>query len=133
MIESVGEFHHIGYASFDVEKEKCLLACLGYKQAGDGFVDDVQGVSGIFMAGGGPRIELMEQTPGSITLQPWLNAGIKLYHMAYLVDDISHAIEKLRSERAKLIVPPVPAVAFVGKKIAFLMLPNKFMVEVIER
>jgi len=31
-----------------------------------------------------------------------------------------------------LIVAPVPAVAFGGRKIAFLMLPNRLLIELIE-
>lgn len=56
-----------------------------------------------------------------------------MYHLAYLVDRISEAVAFLSGQGAKLIVPPIPATAFAGRKIAFVMLPNLLLVELIEK
>lgn len=127
------EFHHIGYATVSLEKEREFFSFLGYQQEGETFSDPVQGVIGCFLTGSGPRIELLENLPGSITLTNWLNAGVKIYHFAYLVEDIEKAIYWARSQRAKLTVAPVAAVAFGGKKIAFVMFRNGLMLEFIQR
>lgn len=94
------EFHHVGYATTSLQKERSFFAFLGYRQEGEDFVDPIQGVMGCFLVGSGPRIELLENLPGADTLTPWLNAGIKMYHLAYLVADIERALEWACSKRA---------------------------------
>ena len=125
-------FHHVGVACHDLDSESKHFSLLGYTQESPDFTDPAQGVSGRFLVGGGPRMELLKSLPGKGTLTPWLKSGIKLYHLAYETPDISNAIEHYRREGAKLIVSPVPAVAFSGRLIAFLMLPNMLLIELIE-
>jgi len=127
------EFHHIGYATNDIEDEYVQLQLLGYTLEGNNFIDTTQGIKGVFITGGGPRIELLENLPGSNTLTPWLNANTKVYHIAYHVDDIEYTIEQIRQFRARLIVSPVASIAFSGRKIAFVMLRSCLMIEFIEK
>ncbi|NND00941.1 MAG: VOC family protein [Gammaproteobacteria bacterium] len=127
------DFHHIGYATRSLQKEQKFFEFLGYQLDGEPFTDSVQGVAGCFVTGSGPRIEILENLPGSSTLTPWLEAGIKMYHFAYFVDDILAAIEWARSNRGKLSVAPVPAIAFDGREICFLMFPNQLMLEFVQR
>lgn len=127
------EFHHIGYATASLEKEREFFSFLGYQQEGEMFVDPVQGIIGCFLTGSGPRIELLENLPGATTLTNWLNAGIKIYHFAYLVKNIEKAIDWARSQRAKVTVTPVAAAAFGGRKIAFVIFRNGLMLEFIQR
>ncbi|HEV8500230.1 MAG TPA: VOC family protein [Casimicrobiaceae bacterium] len=129
------EFHHIGVACRDVDAEVERLAALGYLPEHPEFLDPVQGVRGRFMTGQSPRLELLEPLHGVVdgVLAPWLNQGIKLYHLAYLTPDLAAEIERLRSGGAKLMVKPVPAVAFGGREIAFLMLANGILIELISR
>ena len=127
-------FHHVGVACADIEVEAARLIPLGYAPEGAAFVDNRQGVRGIFLAGQAPRLELLQPLddgrPGVLT--SFLARDTKLYHLAYLTADLDAAIESLRQERAKLVVPPVPAAAFDGRLIAFLMLPNLMLVELVE-
>lgn len=127
------EFHHIGYATASIERERGLFEFLGYQIEGEPFSDTLQGVSGCFFCGPGPRIELLENLPGTDTLTPWVNAGVKMYHFAYWVDDVSNAIDWARSQRAKVIVQPVPATAFGGRQISFVMFRNGLMLEFIQK
>lgn len=127
------DFHHLGYATTSVDRERALFEFLGYRIEGEPFADPVQGVAGCFLAGPGPRIELLESLPGAVTLTPWIDAGIKIYHLAYQVDDIEAAIEWARTQRAKVTVRPVPAVAFGGRLISFVMFRNGLMLEFIQR
>lgn len=132
-------FHHVGVACRDIDAEAAHFATLGYTIEGSAFDDRVQGVRGLFMVGQGPRMELLEPLrdaapDGSSTngvLSPWLSSGTKLYHLAYVAPDLRHAIDAMRRRRAKLVVAPVPAVAFAGREIAFVMLPNRLLVELI--
>jgi len=127
------EFHHMGYATTSMERERVQFAALGYRQDGPEFIDPVQGVAGCFLCGPGPCIELLENLPDSHTLTPWLNAGVRIYHSAYLVDNLEDANAWIRTMRAKVIASPVPAVAFQGRRICFAMLRNQWTIELIEK
>ena len=125
-------FHHIGVACTDILDEQRHLESLGYAAEGEVFEDTLQGIRGLFMAGQTPRIELIAplgHEPG--VLRDWLARGVKFYHLAYTVRDLADAIASLRVQRAKLVLGPVPAVAFGGRHVAFLMQRNQMLVELI--
>lgn len=129
------EFHHVGVACHDIEAEAARLALLGYRPEGITFTDSRQGVRGMFLAGQAPRLEVLEALPGAAggVLADWLARDAKLYHLAYLAADLTETIENLRKGNAKLVVPPMPAVAFAGRDIAFVILPNRMLIELIAR
>lgn len=125
------DFHHIGVACRDLESETRRLTVLGYRIEAPDFTDPVQGVSGRFLVGGGPRLELLVPLGEQGVLTPWLRSGVKLYHLAYETANIDASIVHFRTQGAKVVVPPVPAIAFGGRNISFLMLPNVLLVELI--
>ena len=135
MTESTGgpglRFHHIGVAARDLDTEENVYRALGYRREGDDFIDPIQGICGRFLIGGGPRLELLVQIPGKSVLEPWLRKGIRLYHLAWEADDLDAASAQFVAERARVVVPPVPAVAFGGRLITFLMLPNLQLIELV--
>jgi len=125
-------FHHVGLACTDIEQEADRLSLLGYRIEGAPFVDPMQGVRGVFVGGQAPRLELLEPHGSTGVLTPWLEADIKLYHLAYEAVDFDAALASLLEYRARLVVPPTPAVAFGGRAIAFVMLRNRLLVELIQ-
>ncbi len=126
-----GRFHHIGLACRDLDAEARWFSVMGYVQESDDFMDPIQGICGRFLVDGGPRLELLKPFGSRNVLEPWLKSGVKMYHLAYEVGDLDAEIESLRAEKAKLVLSPVPAVAFAGRKIAFMMLPNMSLIELI--
>ena len=87
-------FHHLGYACTSITRERTVFELLGYKQEGSDFSDPIQGVHGCFLVGPGPRIELLENTVGSRTLTPWLDAGTKLFTSdLYTVTGYGHLLD----------------------------------------
>jgi methylmalonyl-CoA/ethylmalonyl-CoA epimerase len=126
-------FHHVGVACTDIRAEATRWTVLGYAAEGAEFVDERQGVRGVFMAGQAPRLELLEPLASERdgVLTPWIRQEVKLYHLAYTVATLAGAIDRMRAQGAKLVVPPVAAVAFGGRDIAFLMLPNRALIELI--
>jgi methylmalonyl-CoA/ethylmalonyl-CoA epimerase len=124
-------FHHVGLACLDLDSESRRLATLGYVAEGKDFNDPIQGVRGRFLNGGGPRLELLAPLTKAGVLSPWLKAGVKLYHLAYQTPNLDAELARMRSEGAKVVVPPVPAAAFEERKIVFLMMPNMLLTELI--
>ena len=124
-------FHHIGVACKDLETETDKLKILGYSIEGDDFIDPIQGVKGRFLTGQTPRLELLVPLSTDSVLSPWLKSNVKMYHLAYETNSLEGAIQKLCAQRGRLVVKPVPAVAFNNREIAFIMLPNMLLVELI--
>jgi methylmalonyl-CoA/ethylmalonyl-CoA epimerase len=125
-------FHHVGVACRDLQSEMQRLAPLGYRQEGALFVDETQSVEGAFLVGGGPRLEILRPLTADGVLTPWLKNGTKLYHLAYAVGpEMQREMFALHGQGAKQVVAPVPAVAFGGAEICFLMMPNMLLVELI--
>jgi methylmalonyl-CoA/ethylmalonyl-CoA epimerase len=125
-------FHHLGIACASLETDLNAFAALGYQTESEIFTDPTQGVRGVFLTGAGPRLELLEPIPGSRTLTRLLERGVKCYHHAYEVSAFEDTLERLRRARAQVVGPPTPAVAFDGRRIAFLVLPNTWIVELID-
>lgn len=125
------EFHHVGYACRNLDSETEKLALLGYEREAEDFDDPKQKVRGRFLSGPGPKLELLVQYDGAVVLEPWLSKGIKMYHLAYEVDNLRSEIDRFCANGAKLIMPPTPAVAFDEREICFLLLPTMLLVELI--
>ena len=124
-------FHHMGVACANLSEEIAHWTALGYSPEGEVFEDLAQGIRGLFMVGGGPRLELLEATPGSTTLAPWIKRAVKFYHAGYLTPDLDAAIQVLSARGASIARAPMMSVYF-RSRIAFLMMPNMALIEVIE-
>lgn len=126
------DFHHIGVATSNIEKEFMSYKFLGYKKEGTTFEDPNQGIKGLFIvANNQPRLELLADINGSNTVSPFLSKGTKMYHFAYIVSNIETAVEILVKCRAK-VISPLKKSTYFGKRICFLLLPNMFMIELVE-
>ena len=131
-------FHHIGVAchagEFAQGKERQNLDLLGYKPEGDEWLDERLGMRGQFLvAERAPRVELVAPHGDESPVLSWVKQGVKLYHLAFTTNDLSAEIERLSAQHAKMMFPPTPAVAFHNHRVAFLMLPNFLLIEVIEK
>lgn len=132
-MNAIGRFHHIGVATESIARDETVYAQLGYRREGDEFVDPGQGVRGVFLIGPGPRLELLEPHAGSTTLQPWLEAGSRMYHQAYEVANLDASLNSARKElRAHVLRPPMPSPAFGGRPVLFLVLRNRSVIELIQ-
>lgn len=128
------EFHHIGVACRNLEVESRPYEFLGYAQAGKDFVDPLQGITGRFLEGPGPRLELVSGTGAADgVLTGMLDRGVKMYHLAFTSRDFEASVQEAIRCRGKMVVAPVPAVAFGGRRICFIFLPNLMLTELIEQ
>jgi len=125
-------FHHLGVASADLAADVEALSSLGYAAAGEPFTDVGQGIRGVFLRGPGPRLEVVEQLPGSTVLEDWLARGVRIYHQAFLADPFQTELRQLRERGGLPLARPTPAVAFNGRQICFMMLRDQMLVELIE-
>lgn len=132
--EYVGQldFHHLGIACRSIQDEISVYGILGYKPESEYFEDKTQGIRGIFLtAPGQPRIELLENLEFSKTLDVWISRGVKTYHSAYLTENFESNLQQLQKLGAKLVSGPESSEYFTHR-IAFLMFPNMYLIELIE-
>lgn len=126
----LGVFHHIGIACESIEQEMLSYLPLGYTQVGPTFTDPHQGVRGLFLEGEGPRLELVENLPGSTMLNAFLKNGPCMYHTAYWLHG-PMTMDQICQELEATIIRDITYSAIFKCSIGFVMLPNEQIVELI--
>ena len=130
--EPMFSFHHLGVACRSVDAELQSWVRLGYQPEGEVFEDPIQKIRGVFVVGCGPRLELLEPAGEGSPVAGYLERGVKFYHQAFTAMHFDDALDGLRRIGAKLVAGPSPAVAFDGRRIAFVMAPGMQLIEIIE-
>jgi methylmalonyl-CoA/ethylmalonyl-CoA epimerase len=111
---------HIGIAVKSIETAAPLYRdVLGMTYEGSEEVTD-QKVRVAFFAVGESRIELLEPTSADSPVAKFLEKnGEGIHHIAYEVEDIAAALDRLRQENVRL-VDEIPRCGAHGTRIAFL-------------
>jgi methylmalonyl-CoA/ethylmalonyl-CoA epimerase len=127
--------HHVGIVVAAIEpvaehSAHHLHACWD----GTVHVDPHQRVRVSFLAGAGfANFELVEPLDDSSPVAAFLRRGGGLHHMCFEVDSLDTQMERCRSEGAVLVKPPLPAVAFQGRRIFWTLSRERLLVEWLER
>ncbi|WP_042199097.1 VOC family protein [Paenibacillus camerounensis] len=127
------QLHHIGLATRSLEMDKDSLLLLGFEQESNLFFDPIQKINCLFMKQNHVRIEIIEPTSTDSPVTEIIARGHKMYHQCFECTDIYKTIDYLCSKGAHLLSPPVPAIAFEGRNICFLILRSMLIVELIEK
>lgn len=132
MIEKID---HIGIAVRSIEKTSELFSnILGLKVAGEEIVEE-QKVKVAFLPLGDSELELLESTSPEGPIAKFIEKkGEGIQHIAFRVDNIEKALEKLKKEGVRLI-DEKPRYGAGGAKIAFLHPKdtNGILIELSER
>ena len=128
------KFHHVGIATDSIDKTSVSFIKAGYEMTNIIF-DPIQNVYIAFLKKtDSPLLELVEPVDETSPVRNILNkVGVSAYHFCYEVDDLEQSITKLRKQKFMLIIKPVEAVAFNGRKICFLYNTNTGLVELLEK
>jgi len=102
---------------------------------GNIFSDPLQQVRVTFLTllPGEAQLELVEpidqHSPVAAFLQ---NKGQGLHHLCFEVVDLEKTVSSMRSKGVLLAKPPKPAVAFAGRRIAWLLTRERLLIELLE-
>lgn len=127
--------HHIGIASVDISKELLVFYQLGFMKE-DEFIDKAQGVKGVFVIPNDKslpqyRFELLENLHEQGPLTNYLKNKTKMYHIAYKSEDIQKDMQSLLSAGGGMLITPIMSASYF-KRICFVMLKNRLLVELVE-
>ncbi len=115
-----GTFHHVGVAVKNLETAVEQFASLfGATRESEIIHDPAQGVRLQFVNLGSLRIEFLEPAATPSPLDSLLKRGIGMYQVCHEVRDLDAELARLRAGGATLVSPPKPAVAFDGRRVAF--------------
>lgn len=128
-------FHHVGYAVADIAayRRDFFDALFRPESVSEPVADPVQRVRVCFARMvGGTVIELVEPMGEDSRLSAVIgSARGGVYHLCYEVDDLDAAIGQFRAKRCMPLARPTPAAAFEGRRIVFLMTPQRDLIELL--
>src|SRR5262249_46806044 len=78
-------------------------------------------------------LELVAPDGAASKLMKASRAGVPLNHLCYSTPGIEDALGKLAAAGALMVQDPVPAVAFGGRRIAWILSPDQMLTELVER
>jgi methylmalonyl-CoA/ethylmalonyl-CoA epimerase len=134
---SVLGLHHIGCVVDSIENRiESYKTSLGSVSVSPVFADPIQRSRVVLLDLPGPgaaRVELIEPAEPDSPVAQFLKKGGGLHHLCYEVDDLQGQILWMKSQRAVLIRSPRPAVAFGGRRIAWMRTPDSLLIEYLER
>src|SRR5215469_7792975 len=117
------KLHHIGFVVSSIqESAEAFIQSLGACWDGNIIFDPVQKVHVSFFQNknaADPLIELVEPGEMKSPVSSFLERGGGLHHLCYEVGDLDAHLAFCKSVGTIIIRPPVPAVAFGGRRIAW--------------
>ncbi len=129
--------HHIGFVVANIAASmESFVNSLAGSWDGQVFHDPHQRVKVAFLstAPGDTQIELVEPAGESSPVARFLKVhGGGLHHVCYEVETLERELAEWRARGALIVSRPKPAVAFSGRRIAWVMTPEKLLVELLER
>jgi methylmalonyl-CoA/ethylmalonyl-CoA epimerase len=128
---------HVGVAVPSLEATTETLAALfGYKVVSGPFDDPIQKVKVNFLSRSSndvAEIELICPLSGDSPVGSMLKkGGGGAYHLCFETSDIQAALDHARSNGCVIVSPPVPAVAFQGRRIAWIYTRSRQLFELVE-
>jgi len=137
LLSGNGVLHHLGFvvASISATAEDFALSM---SASWDGAVihDPIQRVRVAFFLpvdGRNPVFELVEPASDTSPVSDFLKKRGGLHHVCYEIDDLESALQQARRAGWAIAAAPVPAVAFDGRRIAWVFSKQRLLMELLER
>jgi methylmalonyl-CoA/ethylmalonyl-CoA epimerase len=129
--------HHMGFVVADIAAAMPAFSkSMAAEWDGKIFEDPLQKAKVAFMTTrpGDARIELVQPMgEGSPVARFLQERGGGMHHLCYEVADLEAELTAFRSRGAAIASRPKPAVAFNGRRIAWVITAEKFLVELLEK
>jgi methylmalonyl-CoA/ethylmalonyl-CoA epimerase len=129
--------HHLGFAVSSISAVAQEFA-LSMSAHWDGEIihDAIQRVRVSFFCPLDPRnpvFELVEPASEASPVSNFLKKGGGLHHVCYEIDDLEAGLREARIVGLVIVANPAPAVAFAGRRIAWVCSKRRMLIEFLER
>ena len=128
--------HHMGFVVADIAAAMpSFVHSMAAEWDGKIFEDPLQKAKVAFLTtrAGDAQIELVQPLGETSPVQRFLQErGGGMHHLCYEVADLEAELAAFRSRGASIASRPKPAVAFGGRRIAWVVTSEKFLVELLE-
>jgi methylmalonyl-CoA/ethylmalonyl-CoA epimerase len=129
--------HHLGFVVPSISSAgETFAASMSARWDGDVIHDPIQQVRVAFfypVDSRNPVFELVEPASETSPVGNFLKKRGGLHHVCYEVDDLEAALENARRQGWAIASPAAPAVAFHGRRIAWVYSRTRLLVELLER
>lgn len=132
-----GTFHHVGFVVGSIQASvQGMAKSLDAEWDGEIIHDPLQGVRVTFLRrqnAADSLLELVEPVDDKSPVLGFLKRGGGLHHLCYQVDHLEKQLELSRAVGGLVVRPPLPAVAFGGRRISWFYTKEKLLIEYLER
>lgn len=137
LLSGSGVLHHLGFvvASISAVAEE-FSSSISAQWDGQLIHDPLQRVRVAFFQSidvRNPVFELVEPADQSSPVSNFLKKGGGLHHVCYEVDDLESGLSAARETGLLTVSRPTPAVAFGGRRIAWVCSKDRLLIELLER
>ena len=137
LVSGNGILHHLGFAVASISAVAEVFALsMSAQWSGEITHDPIQRVRVAFFNPLDPRnpvFELVEPASEGSPVTNFLKRGGGLHHVCYEIDDLELALREARSVGLMTVANPAPAVAFSGRRIAWVCSKKRLLMELLER
>jgi methylmalonyl-CoA/ethylmalonyl-CoA epimerase len=112
-----------------------LSSLFGYRVVSGPFDDPIQKVEVSFLTMSdrdAVEIELIAPTSADSPVQSMLKNKGGAYHLCFETDNIDDALSHMMKNGCIIVSSPAPAVAFQGRRIAWIYTPSRQLFEIVE-
>jgi methylmalonyl-CoA/ethylmalonyl-CoA epimerase len=131
-----GNLHHVGFVVSSIETVADRFArSIGAIWDGKIIHDPLQVVRVSFLRGRGcafTQVELVEPAGADSPVERFLQRGGGLHHLCYEVGNLEEQLAFSRSVGGVVVRRPLPAVAFGGRLIAWVLTRDKLLLEFLQ-
>jgi len=131
-----GTWHHVGFVVASISETAPQMALLlDSEWDGSIILDPIQNARVSFLRGkhaSDPLFELVEPEGKDSPVGKFLERGGGLHHLCYEVANLEQQLQNSRSTGALVVRQPAPAVAFGGRRIAWVFTKTKLLIEYLE-
>ncbi len=131
------EFHHVGFVVASIQETgESFARSIGASWNEEVFNDPLQLVRVTFLQPlqpGQPLVELVEPAAEKSPVASFQKRGGGLHHLCYEVDNLERQLEWSRANKDLVARPPLPAVAFDGRRIAWVYTKHRLLIEYLEK
>jgi methylmalonyl-CoA/ethylmalonyl-CoA epimerase len=137
LLSGNGVLHHLGFAvsSISAVAEEFTVS-MSARWTGEIIHDPIQRVRVAFFSPvdtRNPVFELIEPAGEISPVSNFIKKGGGLHHVCYEIDDLDSGLREARAVGLVIVANPAPAVAFAGRRIAWVGSKRRLLVELLER